>query len=350
MNYHSGFELLPPVKRYAAGMLLSAAMFGATLSCAQSSLPSAPEHIATLGRSVVITVDDLPGAMPGSDRAPGGLQEVEQINRDLLRVLKAHDVPALGLVNESKLQVLGERDPRTGILKAWIDAGMELGNHTYSHVHFSNVPLDQYEDDFMRGDVVVRSLMTSSGKQERYFRHPALDRGRDAAANASFEAFLERHGYQIAPVTVENADYKFNDVLAEALKAHDDGLTTTIKAQYLSFTQLSFDYVEDSSRKLFGREVPQVLLIHDSRLNAEMLDQLLTALEKHGYEFVSLDKALADPAYQPHEVPSATMAKCYLCWNNQLVVAGKSSGPSSMPRPPVWITNRFNLIRKATGE
>lgn len=136
-------------------------------------------------RRVVITIDDLPAAIAGSDRAVGSLRELESWNRTILSVLEKHHVPALGIVNGFKVQIPGERDARANLLKAWTDAGMELGNHTYSHVHFSTVSLDQFEDDTVRGEVVVRELLASAGAPMRYFRHPALDRGTNPITQAA---------------------------------------------------------------------------------------------------------------------------------------------------------------------
>jgi hypothetical protein len=45
------------------------------------------------------------------------------------------------------------------------------------------------------------------------------------------------------------------------------------------------------SQELFGRRIPQILLIHASRLSARSLDATLTALESYGYQFISIDQA-----------------------------------------------------------
>jgi peptidoglycan/xylan/chitin deacetylase (PgdA/CDA1 family) len=103
-------------------------------------------------RRVAITVDDLPGAVPGTDESVGKLRDLERDNRQILHVLAKHKVPAIGFVIEAKLQVSGERDARAGLLEKWIDAGMELGNHTYSHVHFDDTSLEKFEDETVRGE------------------------------------------------------------------------------------------------------------------------------------------------------------------------------------------------------
>ena len=82
-------------------------------------------------KSLVLTVDDLPGALPGNDFALGDLKTLQKINRGIPAILKAHHVWAIGFVNERKLQVWGERDARAELLQMWLDNGLTLGNHTY---------------------------------------------------------------------------------------------------------------------------------------------------------------------------------------------------------------------------
>jgi hypothetical protein len=43
--------------------------------------------------------------------------------------------------------------------------------------------------------------------------------------------------------------------------------------------------------------VRQILLLHSNTINAERFDELAAMLERRGYEFVTLERALGDPAY-----------------------------------------------------
>ena len=49
---------------------------------------------------------------------------------------------------------------------------------------------------------------------------------------------------------------------------------------------------------MFGRDIRQVLLLHASALNSEYVDSLAIMFRKNNYEFISMDKALEDKAYQ----------------------------------------------------
>ena len=315
--------------------------------CGLAATPQATGSGDDPGKRIVITIDDLPGAVPGSDRAVGKIRDLQKCNHKILQSLQKHNVPALGLVIESKLQVLGERDARASILNQWIAKNMELGNHTYSHTRFSKLSLNEFEDDTVKADVVTKSLLTQQGKAERYFRYPALDRGRGPEDRVTFERFLKDRGYRVAPVSIENADYQFNDVLMDARARRLRNLIPETQKLYIKYTESMLDYVEGSSKALFGREAPQILLIHDNELNAEMLDTLLTMLEHRGYRFVRLEEALSDPAYGNRATFSGNLDNCDLCWDNRISAIGKT--PLTSPDPPKWITTKFTEVRARNG-
>jgi peptidoglycan/xylan/chitin deacetylase (PgdA/CDA1 family) len=298
-------------------------------------------------RQVAITFDDLPGAVPATPNSPGSFTNLERYNQAIPAILRAHHAPATGFVNEKKLQVRGERDARVALLQKWVDAGLELGNHTYSHANFNQISLQEMEDEIIRGEVVTSALLASAGKRERYFRYPYLHTGPTADVKEAFEAFLKSRGYKNAPVTIDNADYMFNDVLDAALAAKDSSLAERVKQEYLRFAETALDYFEDSSRKLFQREIPHVFLLHDNEINTETLDGLLTSLEKRGYRFVTLEDALTDPAYA---TPDRFVGTAGISWIDRWrVFFGQKADYEHDPDPPDWIVKRFTEIRKAAA-
>jgi peptidoglycan-N-acetylglucosamine deacetylase len=324
----------------------------AALLCSSAAFPNVRSLVGVqslaekpIQRMVAITVDDLPGAEPGTDHAVGELKELEHINRAIPAALRAHHVPGIGFVNEWKLQVDGQRDARATLLQMWLDAGMSLGNHTYSHPDFQTTPLDRYEDETIRGEVVTRALMSAAGQKEKYFRHPFLNTGPTAETKSAFEAFLKDRGYRVAPVTVDPSDYMFNDILGESAEKKDKELGEKAKREYLEYANTVFAYEEQESRNLFQREIPQVLLIHDSDLNAECLDALLAQLEKRGYKFISLDDALADPAYA---TPDLFVGGVGISWLTRWKLSfGQKPDYQNGPDPPKWVQKRFEQIRSS---
>jgi peptidoglycan/xylan/chitin deacetylase (PgdA/CDA1 family) len=249
------------------------------------------------GRRVAITIDDLPGAT--ASVAGGDLAAVQAMTAKLLAALKASGAPAIGFVNEDKLAPDGAREAaRVALLTAWLDAGMELGNHTYSHPDLHRVPLADFEKDTVRGEEVTKGLLAARGKSLEYFRHPFLHTGRDLETRRGLEEFLAARGYTIAPVTHDNGEWIFARAYALTINRGDTAGQKRLFEAYVSYMDAKFDYFERESRALFAREIPQVLLIHANSLNADAFPALAAMMRKRGYAFVALAQALADPAFR----------------------------------------------------
>jgi peptidoglycan/xylan/chitin deacetylase (PgdA/CDA1 family) len=245
-------------------------------------------------RRMVVTIDDLPAQR--ADRLP--IDRFEAITRGIVKVLKRERIPAVGFVNEQKLEVGGTVDPRrVALLAQWLDAGLELGNHTYSHPDLHHIPREDFERNILRGEVVTRPLAAAHGKPWRYFRHPYLHTGRDLATRDAVLRFLGEHGYQVAPVTVDNAEWIFAFAYEDAVAKKDRALQRRLAAAYLDYMDAMVAYHEGQSRALFDREIPQILLIHANSLNGDHLDDLIKRLRRRGYRFTDLPTALRDPAY-----------------------------------------------------
>jgi peptidoglycan/xylan/chitin deacetylase (PgdA/CDA1 family) len=245
-------------------------------------------------RKVAITFDDLP-VMTAED-VP--IEEQEQQTMLLLAKLKRFHVPAIGFVNEDKLS-LGERpDPRKlQLLADWLDAGMELGNHTFSHLDLHKVPLARYEEDIDDGDVWTGRLAGARGEMECWFRHPYLDTGTTLATRNALEAFLGSRGYAVAPVTIDTSDWIFALAYDKAVKEHHRILQRRIARAYVRYIETRFAWYEAKSLLTFGREIPQILLLHADALNADTFDRLARMIRSRGYRFIPIAEAVADRAY-----------------------------------------------------
>lgn len=244
--------------------------------------------------AVAFTFDDLPyAAVVSDDDATLGSMTAHLVQR-----LRAAQVPAVGFVNEGKLYRDGEPDPaRVALLRTWLDAGFELGNHTYSHPSLDQVPLEAFEADVLRGEAFTRPLTQAAGRTLRWFRHPFLHEGTTPDVRTAFARFLAEHGYRVAPVTVNSAEWVFAAAYANALAQGDAGAAGHIAAAYVPYMQTAFAQAEQLALDLFGRPIPQVVVLHANQLNADHVDTLVAMLRQRGYRFVSLDDALADPVY-----------------------------------------------------
>jgi len=241
---------------------------------------------------IALTFDDLPALTILKDQA-----YVDYLNVMILRGLKRHHFPATAFVNEGKLDEL-QRDRQIANLQRWLDAGMDLGNHTYSHESPNVLGAEAYIADIVRGEPVTTGLLRPYGRRMRWFRHPYLETGFPVSVKRSIDGWLAVHGYRIAPVTIDADDWEFAEPYDDAIARKDVARQRRIKAEYLAYTARRIDWSIRSGRVLFGRDIAQVMLLHCARLNADSIDDLAALFRRFRLHPVSLDRAMRDPAYR----------------------------------------------------
>jgi peptidoglycan/xylan/chitin deacetylase (PgdA/CDA1 family) len=246
-------------------------------------------------KKMCITVDDLPVVSYGIEDPDF---QLELTNR-FMDTFDSFQVPAIGFVNEIKLYQAGKPVPeRVHLLEVWLEHGYELGNHSYSHPDYHKTSFKKFTADILKGERITRELTEKYGTDLKYFRHPFLRSGSNQAQSDSLKNFLHQHGYEEAPVTIDNDDYLFAKAYHKAYVRRNTEQMEKIGKAYVLYMVAKLLYFERSSEALFGRDIFQILLIHASLLNARYLDDLLKAYQDHGYEFVSLTEVLKDPAYE----------------------------------------------------
>lgn len=279
-------------------------------------------------RSIAITFDDLPAT-----RIPS-LADARALTTKLLDELAAHRIHAVGFVVESKLDAEpGERGRRIRLLEGWLDAGHELGNHTYSHQRVSGLSVADFEADLLRGEQVTRRLMDDRGCQLRYFRHPMLNTGRDLGQKEAVDAVLARRGYTVAPVTIDSDEFIYAAAYDQARARGDSALMGRLGTDYIRYMASMFSYYERLSLSLLAREPAQVLLLHANWLNADWLPELVGMITRRGYRFVELEFALRDPAYR---LPDQYVGTRGHSWLTRWIVTRGLTVPAA-PVVPAWV-------------
>lgn len=245
-------------------------------------------------KQVCFTIDDMPLVTYGiSDTV-----YQKGIMDKLIFGLKANKIPAMGFVNEIKLYKNGTLNPfQVQLLKSWLDSGLELGNHTFSHPDYNSLSATDFFKEISKGEQVTKELMRKAGKEFKYFRHPFLHTGNSKVRADSLNHFLANHGYTVAPVTIDDEDYMFAAAYKKAQDRKDTKLMKQIGIDYIDYMERKVLYFEWQSAALFGRQISQVLLIHASALNSDYIDALAKMFIRHGYNFISLSSALEDEAY-----------------------------------------------------
>ena len=247
-------------------------------------------------------------------------------------------MPAVGFVNERKLRGSGGGvDPRrVALLERWLEAGLELGNHTYSHPDLHTTPLPEFQREVLDGERVTRRLLAARKKPLEFFRHPFLHTGRSLDIKLSLEAFLRKGGYRVAPVTVDNYDYVFAAAYDRAGARGNANEQRRITDEYIAYMDAIVRFYEDQSVKILNREIAQTLLLHANALNAATFDRLAGWLRGRGYRFITLSEALKDPAYQHRD---EYVGPAGMTWLHRWALTDGMKGSTFAGEPPVpaWI-------------
>jgi peptidoglycan/xylan/chitin deacetylase (PgdA/CDA1 family) len=257
----------------------------------RSSAQATPPPVTSLkGVRVAITVDDLPthgDPFPGIDR--------DAISRAILSALANNNVKgAWGFTNE----VWDEKE--MNILREWLSAGYPLGNHTFSHLDLDNVDVHTYTSDIAHQDLILGSLASFSPliAKRKMFRYPFLAEGSSLAKRNEVRQYLFGQGYRVAEVTTDYLDWSWTDAYRRCLIDNDvksiDWLRSHVNDAADRYLRLSVGM----ARKLFHRDIDQILLIHIGAFDALTLDGILREWRSKGVKLVPLEEALKDPVYK----------------------------------------------------
>ncbi len=287
-------------------------------------------------RFIAVTIDDLPVVSTRRD-----LKTRQEITKKLLNHITKAKIPAIGFVNENKLYAGDKRDEtQIDLLRSWLNASLELGNHTFSHRSLNNIELKDYQDDILRGEIVTKELLETKGKQMRYFRHPFLQTGLSLEVKDGLNKFLAEHSYTIAPVTIDNADWIYARAYDNAFDKNDKKLMKQVGASYVPYLESKMAYWERQSVKLFNREIKQVLLLHANFINSDYFDDIAKMLAKRDYKFITLEEALKDEAYK---LPDTFNRQAGISWLHRWALAkGRENILPDEPKTP-------DFVMKAAG-
>lgn len=286
-------------------------------------------------KEICITVDDLPFITKVfKDNKTG-----QYITDKLLSTFKKYNITALGSVNSGKLIVKDELDTvKYDILKKWLDSGMMLANHTYTHSDYNKLFFSEFKNDVIDGELFLKDILTHKNLKLKYFRHPMLHRGDTKEKADSLQCFLDSLGYITAPVTIDNSDYIFSWAYEKALANKNDSLAKKIGTDYVNYMCDVLDYYENQSISLLSYNVKHILLTHANLLNADYIDVLLKMLTEKGYKFISIDEALRDKCYT--ELKDEFHKKSGISWLHRWAYTMGKRGDffKGEPEVPAYIT------------
>jgi hypothetical protein len=147
--------------------------------------------------------------------------------------------------------------------------------------------------------------------------------------------FLRKRGYQLATCTMENSDYLFNTGYSRALARGEAAKAENVRVEYLKYTNSELDYYAKLNIQVLGYEPPEVMLLHDNRLNSQATEDILKMFETRGYRFVTLAEAQSDPAYS---IPDTYITNYGPMWGYRWAAErGVKVNGRLEPEVPKWI-------------
>lgn len=265
---------------------------GAVRSAAQTALTEAMPPLR-----VAITIDDLPwsGEPPSSESPAAARRPIEM-------ALQRSRAPATGFVICDGAQ----KDPPA--IAGWIQAGLDVGNHSARHRDLNTTPFGEWLDDVRRCDAQLRE---QGSAYNHYFRFPMLHQGADIATRDAVAQALRELGSSTAHVSVDTSEWLLADGYVRAQQRADAAARDALGAELIRHVGAALDHGDSVARRKLGRRVPLVLLLHANLLIADHLQELLEALSARGVEFISVRQALADPAYA---LPDQYVGRKGLSW------------------------------------
>ncbi len=270
--------------------MLAAALcggMGADRAAAQEPLSQkSPPHKPSL--QVAFTFDDLPAHGP----LPPGMARPAVV-ASILRTLQRERLPPVyGFVNGFRVA----RFPyQIHIVQAWRAAGEPLGNHTWSHPELDKLSAADYEANILKNEALLQRV--DPKRNWHWFRYPFLEEGDTVAKREAVRTALAAHGYRIAEVSMDFQDYLWNEPYARCAARHDEAAIRTLHNTYLATADEYIGVYRELSHRLYGRDVPYVLLMHVGAFDARMLPELIALFRERGFTFTTLETAMADPVY-----------------------------------------------------
>ncbi len=238
---------------------------------------------------VALTFDDLPAAgslPPGGNRA--------KTAKDLSAELQANHLNGVyGFVNASKL----ENDPDAQrAMRIWMDAGMKIGNHTWSHPSLTDLSAEAYEREIALNEPALARY--GVGLDWHWFRYPYLAEGDTVQKRDTVRGWLRGHGYRVAEVTLNFEDYSWNDAYGRCLAKQDSAAIGWLRQSYLESAAEYIKLGREEEQIAFGHEIPNVMLLHATAFTTLMLPDLVDLLRRQGFRFAPLEKVERNAVYR----------------------------------------------------
>ena len=239
-------------------------------------------------KRIAFSFDDVP-------RDPGAFMTVEERTDRLIAALRRAGVrQAAFFINpEHLLEPFG----RGGAARIgrYVRAGHVIANHSYSHPSLSRVGADAYLAD------IDRAAAWLQGRRgfRPWFRYPYLDEGTrgqpDMVLRDTVRAGLAQRHLQNGYITVDSYDWYLDSLASQARQAGQTLDMDALRDLYVQIVVEAAEFQDGTAREVLGRQPVQVVLMHETDLEALFFVDAVRALRAQGWQVATMDEAYADP-------------------------------------------------------
>ena len=228
---------------------------------------------------IAITIDDA----PGPDSA--------YYNRNKRTKIIAEKL------SESKVQAMffaiGNNIDNNGMdcLKKYANNGHLIANHSYSHTDLNSVENNEYSDDILKNQELIKNLSTFS----RFFRYPLLHEGNTIQKRDYICDFLKKQSLRNGYVTVDNWDFFINKLLNDAKEKGKKINLENLKRLYIDHIWSAIMFYDKIAVEYLGHSPKHTLLLHDIDTTALFIDDLVKHIREKGWEIITPTEAYQDP-------------------------------------------------------
>lgn len=240
---------------------------------------------AAAQKRIALSFDDVP-------RKAGGFYTPENRTTRLIAALrKARVAQVAFFVTPGNLEKPDGKGGEARIAR-YVRAGHVIGNHSYSHLWLSRTRAADYIADIDR----AAAWLKDRPGYRPWYRFPFLDEGRrDLAKRAEVRAALAARGLANGYVTIDNYDWYVDDLMTKARRAGQRIDMSGLRNLYVETLVGAANFYDRVALDALGRQPIQVLLLHETDLNAMFIGAVVAGLRKDGWEIVSMDAAYRDP-------------------------------------------------------
>jgi peptidoglycan/xylan/chitin deacetylase (PgdA/CDA1 family) len=244
----------------------------------------APDAQIDQDKRIAISFDDIP-------RHAGGFMTPDERTEALIAALSKAGVEQAGFFVTTRN--LEEDDGIGGEerIRAYAEAGHVLGNHSHSHLHYSETAIAEYIADMDRAEAWLAGM---PGKRP-WYRFPYLDEGRDIERRDAMRAALAERGLLNGYVTVDNYDWHLDGLAQQALANGREIDLAAFSELYVETLVDTANFYQAMAIESEGRAPVHVLLLHETDIAALFMVDLIEGFRANGWTIVTMDEAYGDP-------------------------------------------------------